>query len=115
MNFEEDIKKWVQTDNQIKLYLEKVRELRSRRGVLTESLFTYAETNNLGKMVIELTDGTLRFQETKISLPLTLKFLKQCLYDCIKDHTHADQIMQYIKEKRAVRVSSEIKRIHKKV
>ena len=114
MNFEEGIKKWVQKDNQIKLYLEKLRELRAERGDLTSSLFQYAEENDLGKIIVEITDGKLRFQETKTSLPLTLKFVKQCLDDCIEDSKHVEQIMNYIKEKRGVRFNSEIKRITKK-
>ena len=100
MSFEDNIRIWVQTDNQIKLYLEKVRGLRTERTDIADSLLTYAASNNLAHATIQISDGKLRFQETKTTTPLTLKFITRCLTDCIEDKEQVGLIMRYIKEQR---------------
>ena len=39
MSFEDNIKKWVQLDNQIKLYNDRIKSLREQKSEITESLF----------------------------------------------------------------------------
>ena len=75
MNFEESIQKWVTIDNQIKNYNIKMRELRENRNNISDYIHSYAEQHNLGNAVIQISDGKLKFQNTKISSPLTFKFL----------------------------------------
>jgi len=114
MNFKEEIKSWVQTDNQIKLHLEKIRELRQTRHILADNLLLYAAEQNLGTATIQISDGKLRFQKTKISTPLTLKFLTRCLQECIGNEEQVSLIMEYIKEQRPIKCVSEIKRMYHK-
>ena len=44
----------------------------------------------------------LRFNDIKISTPLTFKFLKKCLHNCIQDESAVEKIMIYIKENRGI-------------
>ena len=114
MSFEEQIKEWVTTDNQIKLYMEKVRSLRSQRNDLTDNLVYYAKQNNLEHAVIQITDGRLKFQNNKTTNPLTFKFVEECLLECINNREKVEQIIQYIKKRRPTRYVPEIKRFYKK-
>lgn len=114
MSFEERIKEWVSTDNMMKLYLEKIRELRHKRNDITDSLITYAADQNLEHAVIQISDGRLKFQQTKTTAPLTFKFIEQCLKDCIANDEDVDQIIKYIKEKRSIRIVPDIKRFYSK-
>ena len=114
MSFEEKIKQWVSMDNQMKLYLEKVRELRAQRNDLTDILTHYANNNNLGNAIVQISDGRLKFQHTKITNPLTFKFVEECLHDCIEDPQYVTKIIQFIKEKRTTRSVPDIKRSYAK-
>lgn len=65
MNFEDDVKNWVMIDNQIKQNSEIVKDLRKKRTHLSTKIFSYAEQNNLENAVIEISDGKLKFQQSK--------------------------------------------------
>ena len=41
--FSEKIKEWVSTDNMVRLYMDKIRELRSERNEIAENILVYAE------------------------------------------------------------------------
>ena len=110
MDLSEYIKEWVNYDNQIKLHSNKMKELRVRKNQLTESIFDYAEQNNLQNAVIEISDGKLKFQNIKQTSPLNFRFLEQCLNECIGNEQHVKDIIKYIKQKRETKYSNEIKR-----
>jgi len=110
MDLSQHIKEWVNYDNQIKLHSNKMKELRLRKSQLTESIFDYAEKNNLQNAVIEISDGKLKFQNIKQTSPLNFRFLEQCLTECIGNTEDVKNIIKYIKQKREIKYSSEIKR-----
>lgn len=110
MSFENQIQQWVQLDNQIKQLNEKIREIRDKRNILEKNIITYASTNNLSNSSIKISDGRLRFTNTRISEPLTFKYLEKTLSDIIKNETQINLIMEHIKQKREVKFVSEIKR-----
>ena len=66
MSFEENIQKWVLLDNQIKVVNEKAKELRDKRSDLTKSLSTFVENKNMQNTTIEISDGKLKFVNTKV-------------------------------------------------
>lgn len=110
--FENNIKTWVNIDNQIKSLNEKARELREQRNELCDEILTYAGTNNLGNATVEISDGRLKFATSRSTAPLTLRFIQTCLEDVIKEPEPVSKIMKYIKSKREVRTSSDIKRYY---
>ena len=111
-SFENNIKNWVNIDNQIKSLNEKARELREQRNELCEEILSYAGSNNLGNATVEISDGRLRFATSRSTAPLTLRFIQNCLEDVITDTESVGKIMKYIKSKREVRTSSDIKRYY---
>ena len=108
--FSDSVKEWVAADNKVRLYMDKIRELRSSRNEIAEYILNYADQNNLGNAVIEISDGKLKFNDTKISSPLTFKFIKKCLNDCISNPSDVEKIMDYIKNKRDFKYVKDIKR-----
>lgn len=112
MSFEESIQQWVAIDNQIKNYNIKIRELRENRNNVSDYIHSYVEQNNLGNAVIQISDGKLKFQNTKISSPLTFKFLYGCLMDKIGDEEKVKELIDYIKEKREFKYSPDIRRTY---
>tara|TARA_B100000795_G_scaffold64530_1_gene43617 strand:+ start:8 stop:352 length:345 start_codon:yes stop_codon:yes gene_type:complete len=112
-DFHENIKRWVLLDNDLTEIRNKSKEIRNEKQELTTNLYTHAENNNLDTAIIEISDGILKFQQMKQKLPLSFKFLEDCLNDCL-DEEKVKHIIKYIKEKREEKISYIIKRIYKK-
>jgi|TARA_B110000881_G_C18301880_1_gene377433 hypothetical protein len=112
MSFENNIKEWVSIDNKIKQYNEILRTERGNRSILANNILTYAGENNLQHNVIQISDGKLKFNNLRVSAPLTYKFINTCLSDCISDEESVKQIMNYIKEKRNIKYTTEVKRYY---
>jgi hypothetical protein len=110
MSFEENIKKWVALDNQVKTLNERTKQLREEKNNLEEGIMGYVETNNLNNATVNISDGKLRFVSTKQTAPLTLKYVEECLNKCIVNKNQVGQIMKIIKDAREVKYTADIKR-----
>ena len=110
MNFENHIQQWVSYDNQVKQLNEKIKELRDKRNNIEEKITNYASSNNLSNASLEISDGKLRFVNTKVLEPLTFKYLEKTLSEVIKNESQVKLIMEHIKQKRTVKIIPEIKR-----
>uniref|UniRef100_A0A6C0C5R5 Uncharacterized protein n=1 Tax=viral metagenome TaxID=1070528 RepID=A0A6C0C5R5_9ZZZZ len=112
MDFTESIREWVSADNKIKKYQEEIKKERNIRAALTTSILDKAEESHMEHAVIEITDGKLKFQNTRVTSPLTFKFLEDCLNECIGSEDQVKQIVKYIKSKRQVKFIPDIKRTY---
>ena len=110
MSFENKIQQWVSVDNQLKQLNEKVKELRDKRNTLEENITTYASENNLSNSTVQISDGKLKFTNTKVQEPLTFKYLEKTLGEVIKNESQIKIIMDHLKQKRTVKIVPEIKR-----
>jgi len=110
MSFENNIKKWVSLDNQIKSMNDKIKNMRDEKNSTEESILEYIETNNLKNATINISDGKLRFTTTKQTPPLTLKYIEECLSKCIPNEEQVKVVMNVIKESREVKYIPDIKR-----
>jgi Mg2+ and Co2+ transporter CorA len=112
MNFEQTIQQWVLLDNQIKNYNEKLRELRDKRDNIEEKLSQHAKNNNLLDSTIKTSDGKLKFVNSKITSPLSFKYLEKSLGEIIKNREQVTTIINHIKNNRECKVISELKRYY---
>ena len=110
MSFESQIQQWVSLDNQLKTLNEKTRELREKRNNLEDEITKYASSNNLSTTTVKISDGKLRFANTRVPEPLTFKYLERVLGEVIKNENQVKQIMEHIRQKREIKVVPEIKR-----
>lgn len=110
MSFEENVKKWVALDNQIRILNDKAKELKENRNDTENAIMKYVETNKLTNATVNISDGKLRFVTNKQTAPLTLKYVEDCLKKCINNNDQVQQIMDFIKESREVKISPDIKR-----
>jgi hypothetical protein len=110
MSFEQQIQQWVSIDNKIRLLNDQIKELREKKIKLSDNLNDYARENNLSNATIQISDGKLKFASTKVQSPLTFKYLEKSLGEIIKNENQVTQIVEYIKNKREVKVVPEIKR-----
>jgi len=112
MNFEQTIQQWILLDDQIKNYNEKLKELRDKRETIEQKLSHHASINNLTNSVIKTSDGKLKFINTKITSPLTFKYLEKSLGEIIKNTDQVNAILNYIKNNRESKVVPELKRYY---
>ena len=110
MSFEGQIQQWVQIDNQLKQINEKAKDLREKRNTLEQNITTYAASNNLTNSTVQISDGKLKFANTKVQEPLTFKYLEKTLNDVIKNESQVKLIMEHIRQKREIKIVPEIKR-----
>lgn len=110
--FKEDIKYWVELDNQHKTINENVRELRQRKNEVLERINNHVNDNKLNNAVVKISDGRIKFSTVKITKPLTLQYVKQCLLEKIQDTKQVQLLMDYIKENRDYSYTDDIKRYY---
>ena len=111
MSFEEDIQDWVTIDNRLKLLNEEVKQLRSRRSELSNTILNYVETHALARVTVKISDGKIKFINTKVTSPLTYKFIYECLAKCLNEKK-AEQLIHYIKSQRISNYNPDIKRYY---
>jgi hypothetical protein len=112
VGFENQIKQWVQLDNQIKEFNERIKDLREKRNILEKNITNYADSNNLSNSSIKIGDDRLKFTNTRVPEPLTFKYLEKTLGEIIKNESQVQVIMNYVKQKRDIKVVPEIKRFN---
>ena len=110
--FQEHIKKWVHLDSQLKQINEQAKDIRAQRNELSHGIFDFVEDNNLSTSTIKISDGRLKFSQSKQTAPITLGFLENCLSEIINNEDQVANIMEYIKQKRDVKVVPDIKRYY---
>jgi hypothetical protein len=108
MNFENQIQQWIAVDNQLKQLNEKTRELREKRTMLSDNIVNYASKNNLSN--INISDGRLKITNARVPEPLTFKYVEKTLAEVIKNEAHVTSIVEHLKNKRAVKNVTDIKR-----
>ena len=69
-----------------------------------------ANDNGYKDAVIQITDGKLKFVETKVQAPLSYKYIEEVFSNAISDKSVADTLIQRLKENREVKYVSELKR-----
>ena len=112
MSFENQIQQWVQLDNQLKRLNDQVKQLREQRNTIETNINNYAKMNNMTGSTIKLNNDKLKFVETKVAEPITLKYLEKTLGEIIKNESQVKLIMEHIRQKRSIKVVPEIKRFY---
>jgi hypothetical protein len=114
MSFEDNVKQWVLVDNAIRNAQTQLKGLREKKNLLSETINDYIETNELTNSQINISDGRLKYHVARNVQPLTLKFVKDCLLNCIVDEDKVEQLMDYMKSRRETREVTELKRYYNK-
>jgi hypothetical protein len=88
-----------------------MKELRDKRSELSDSISSYVDDNNLQNATVQISDGRLRFANTRVQEPLTFKYLEKSLGEVIKNEVQVKQILEYLKKNRESKMVPEIKRL----
>jgi len=110
--FIENIKDWTVVDTQLKRIGEKTRELREKRATLNTEVCGYIKDRGLEHTKITISDGELKVCEKREYAPLTFTYIEECLGKMVENQEHVAYMMQYLKEHRAIKTSSDIRRTY---
>jgi len=112
--FINNVKQWVNLDNQLKMVNEKTKTMRERKSLLNSQICLFVNENNINHTQIEITDGVLKFYKRKEYKPITYGFIENSLREIIPNKEHVDSILQYLKDKREIVTHDDIRRNYKK-
>ena len=112
MNLEEHIKAWVLYDNQVKVYNDKVKEIRNKKNSLGENIVEYMKRNHPKHSTIEISDGKLKIASTNTQTPLSYKFIEESIKSYFNDDKLTNDLMNHIKNRRETKSNIEIKRFY---
>lgn len=112
MSFEQTIQQWISLDDQIKIYNQKLKDLRERKNVIEKSAIELVSDNKLLNSSIKINDSNLKIVNTKITSPLTFKYLEKSLGRIIKNNDDVQRILTFLKNNRETKIIQEIKRFY---
>ena len=81
----ENIKSWVQIDNEMKTLQKELKERRLKKKELTESLVNVMRDNEIDEFNMQ--EGKLVYSQNKVKAPLSKKHLLSSLHSYFKDDT----------------------------
>ena len=110
----EHVKNWVILDQKIQMINEKTKQIRELKSTVTTEICDYMKRNNITSN-IGISNGELRMYDKKDYKPLTFTYVEKCLNEIIKDKTHVEYIIKYLKDNREITVSQDIKRVMQKL
>ena len=110
-SLEENIKKWVLLDNNIKALNDQIKKIKAEKHKYNETILDYISRKELDNVTIKISDGKLKFVDVNYSQPLTYKYV----YECLNKYYHNDndkslEIINFIKSERNIKTIREIKR-----
>jgi regulator of replication initiation timing len=105
---EQILKKWISVDDQIKNLNEQLKGLRENRTALGNVLTKQLPNNTF----VPVENGKIKVITTKVTAPLTFKYLEKSLGEIIHNKEQVTKIVTYLKEKREVELVEEIKRVY---
>jgi len=111
MSFEENIRSWVRLDDEIQLLNEKLYNLKNKKKELNNNIIFFLNEKNINNPTIKINEGKLKIIDNQFHQALTYKYLNICLLQFFRnDKDYVDKLINFIKSKRTIKNSQEIKR-----
>jgi hypothetical protein len=114
MSFEDNVRQWTILDTKIRLANTQLREMRTARDNLSKSVCDHMKQTGIDKRKIEIADSKIEVSEKKEYSSLSMGYLEKCLSAIIQEQESVKHILQYIKDKREIKKSVELKRTFNK-
>lgn len=119
--FKNNIRKWVELDNKAQRYKVKMDELKKEkekyemeRNKLGDNVLSFMENNKLEDNEIVISDGKLKYFNSKSSTSISQKFIQERLKSYFKNEDKAKEITDFIYSGREVTLTPVLKRTKKK-
>jgi hypothetical protein len=113
-SFEDNVRQWTVLDTKIRLANSQLREMRATRDDLSKTVCEHMKQTGIDKRKIEIADSKIEVFEKKEYSSLTMSYLEKCLSTIIQEPESVKHILQYIKDKREIKKSVDLKRTFNK-
>ena len=121
-NFKDNIKQCVELDNAYNRYKIKMDELKKKkeefdmeRNKVGDNILSFMENNKLEDNEIVISDGKIKYQQSKSSTSISQKFIIERLKEYFKDEEKAKEVTQFIYSGREVSYTPVLKRTRAKI
>lgn len=112
--FEDNVRQWTLLDTKIRLANSQVKEMRNARESLSKTICDHMKQTGIANRKIEIADSKIEVFEKKEYSSLTMAYLEKCLSAIIQEQDSVKHILQYIKDKRDIKRTVELKRTFNK-
>jgi hypothetical protein len=104
------IKEWIEHDNAIKSYQKKMKEHKTEKKTLTDTLVNIMKNNEID--CFDINDGKIIFCKNKVKMPLNKKTLLTNLEKYFKNNPNIDvaDVSEFVLDNRMVQIKENIRR-----
>ena len=110
--FNSNVIKWMDFDNEIKKYSDKMKTLKSEKNSLEVDILSHIENNNLQENIFNLPSysSKLKYNKNKSYETMTNKFLIDKFTKYFNDEDKAIHLFNFLKEERSLTSKCYLKR-----
>ena len=110
--FNSNVIKWMDFDNEIKKYSDKMKTLKSEKNSLEVNILSHIENNNLQENIFNLPSysSKLKYNKNKSYETMTNKFLIDKFTKYFNDEDKAIHLFNFLKEERSLTSKCYLKR-----
>lgn len=119
--FKDNIRDWVKYDNMAYRYKLKMDELKKEkekyeleRNKIQDNVLSFMENNKLENDEIVISDGKLKYFNSKSSTSISRKYIEQRLKEYFKNEDKAKDVAEFIYSGREVKYTAVLKRSRNK-
>ena len=100
--FNSNVIQWVEYDNQIKQYNEKIKSIKSDKSTLEVNILSHIENNDLKNNVFNLSSysSKLQYNSNKSYETMTNKYLLDNFTKYFNDENKAKELLEFLKNNR---------------
>ena len=104
------IKDWINIDDQLKLLQNNIKELKSKKKILTTDLLTIMKNNEID--CFDINSGKIVYCKSKTKAPINKKTLLETLekYFADRDDINVTAVRDFVLDNRELKISENIKR-----
>ena len=113
-SFEDNVRQWTVLDTKIRLANTQLREMRTTRDNISKTVCEHMKQTGIANRKIEIADSKIEVFEKKEYSSITMSYLEKCLSAIIQEQESVKHILQYVKDKREIKKSIDLKRTFNK-
>ena len=109
--FYKDLKEFYSLEKKQIIINEELNKIKNEKNKVKIKIINYMIENEISNKNIKIGNENLKLLQVKQIQPLSFKFLKDCLEECISNQDQIDELITFIKSKRSVKEYLDIKKI----
>ncbi len=111
--FIRNVQKWNYIETSLKEVNEKTKKMRTLKNTIGEKICEYLEKNSSLKNKIGIGKNEIHMYTKKEYTPLSFTYIENKLKEIIQDENQVDFVVSYLKEKREITTSNDLRKINK--